>query len=68
MSYLETSLITWEGWSKYIKGDTKKGEQYPSVEYDLRHMLLSNLSMKLNEDMMILNHCFLISICNQFYD
>ena len=40
MSYLKTSLITWEGWSKYIKGDTKKWEQYPSTEYDLPHMLL----------------------------
>ena len=45
MSYLKTSLITWEGWSKYIKGGTKKGEQYPSAEYDLPHMLPSNLSM-----------------------
>ena len=45
MSYLKTSLIIWERWSKYIKGDTKKGEQYPSTEYDLPHMLLSNWSM-----------------------
>ena len=36
---LKIPRIIWEGWRKYIKGDTKKGGGDPSSQYDLLHML-----------------------------